>query len=76
MPFRKGTPTEIATEGFTDAQMGIASDGFIVDVTEEEVIVAPGGGHGFISPAKRVKVIIDWRRIKRRREDLEILELL
>lgn len=74
MPFRKGTALEIATEGFTDARMGIATDGFIVEITEEEVIVTPG--KGFITQGQRIRMVIDWRRIKKRREDLEILELL
>ncbi len=60
-----------AVEGILDAAIGIITDGFIVDTEEEDEARTPGS-----IAVPRVRIMIDFRRIKKHREDREILELL
>jgi hypothetical protein len=74
VPVIFGTPLDILVEGLLDKALGVITDGFLIEVDEEEPVPSPPGGSMPILP-RRV-IIVDWRRRKRRREDDEILELL
>ena len=75
MPVIFGTPLDILLEGILDKALGVITDGFLIEVDEEEPVPAPSPGGPMAFPPRRI-ILIDWRRRKMRREDEEIISLL
>ncbi len=81
----KGTPLHIALQGFLDATIGVATQGFIID-DEGEIAPAPPAPPGPPTPAPkppfggsprpRRVVLIGLRRRKLRRDDQDLMEMM
>ena len=79
----KGTPLHIALQGFLDATIGVATQGFIVD-EEEEAPPGPPGPPGpptgrpppFGGTRPRRFVVVGIRRFRQRRDDQDLLEMV
>ena len=73
MPVGFGSPLDLLTEGLIDAVIGIITDGFLTEEDEEVVPVPPRGGS--IPPPPRF-IFFDIKRIRRLRDDRDLIELL
>ncbi len=73
MPVGFGSPLDLLTEGLIDAVIGIITDGFLTE--EDEVApVVPGVSGG--GRPRRTFVLFDIKRIRKVRDDRDLLELI
>ncbi len=82
----KGTPLHIALQGFLDATIGVATQGFIID--DEGVVTpappappgpptpAPKPPFGGTSPRPRRVVIVGIKQRRLRLDDQDVMEML